>query len=805
MSHEPDSPSNPFSDYHSTNNPIDINKPNQTISFGGGSIKDRSNFFEQQAKQNYQNNVLKSPTLRPPVRTTPLSPKIRQSQTLFQQQQQTNTINETNKRTSYLNNINKHNNVSSIYTNNLVNKQTAIDNPFSDSNKIAASPSEDGSPTSNKYLDPNGQRANVNRPPSPLVPAKPLALRTSPRVTASTISPPNPSTVPDNPNKRFNETGPQTGGLSNDFKKLHLNVPQNEALVNPFSPVDPTPSPATSDENGAGTAPLIKNDDSSQGNNHFGKKRLSFMTGIKPKEKASSMFTTHSNSEEYTSDGINGNHLAPTYTLSPESVQPNQSYSTQPTRPVPIPKAATVSGSSNSFRQSLQMPVLEPSPASRLRNANIKHSVTVNQTPQQPPPIPERPNLHNQIQIDGIHHSNTISSVNTFGDKMASRRAVIKIDSSEANRAPPYADGYSKVELSTKHHSKCIAFCNQYLFSGNSNLSVYNTKTGMPSNMVAIDEKIKITSILLVPGHYLVDEGNIVWVGCDKGVIYEIDVSTSRIIQTHVLSSYPIIGMFYSNDKIWVVTEKNVAVWTRHETTNDFALSHQPTVEFNLSDIPDYEHAYVLDDKLWLCSQKSVTAVGPYPHFANKKTVNLKALMGKITCIAEAGLNSKEIYTGHDDGKITVWDSENVIAKESFSISYYNITSILTMNDIHVWVGLSTGKICVFDSSKKPWKKIKDFEAHFHSGIVQLTHDPFYPYALVPPYTSIANSTLSVVASLSEDGEVHFWDAFLSEDYISKFFFFFFFFFFLIYIYIFLPLFFLLLTKYNLIKFILKR
>ncbi|OUM64832.1 hypothetical protein PIROE2DRAFT_8294 [Piromyces sp. E2] len=748
MSHEPDSPSNPFSDCHSTNTPININKPSQPVSFTGGSIKERSNFFEQQAKQNYQNNVLKSPVLRPPVRTAPLSPTLRQSQAFFEQQSKSN--NETNKRTSYLNNVNK-NNVTSIYTNNLVNKQTVIDNPFSDSNKIAASPSEDGSPTSNKYLDSGGQKGNINKPPSPLVPNKPLALRTSPRISVSANS--------INPNKRYNETSPQTVGLSNDLKKLHLNVPHNETLVNPFSPVDPTPSPVTSDELGTGTSPLIKSNEASYNNHHHdkhGKKRLSVRAGIMHKEKVST----------FESNVTNDNHH--TFTLSPESIQPNQTYSTQPSRPVPIPKASTVSGSSNSFRQNMQMPVLEPSPASRLRNANIKHSVTVNQVHQQPPPIPERPNFHNQIQIDGIHASNTISSVNNFGDKMASRRAVINIDSTKANRATPYADGYSKIELSTKHHSKCIAFCNQYLFSGSSNLSVYNTKTGMPSNMVAIDEKIKITSILLVPGHYLVDEGNIVWVGCDKGIIYEIDINTSRIIQTHALSSYPIINMFYCNNKIWAITEKNVAIWTRHETTNDFALSHQPTVEYNLSDIPDYDHAYVLDDKLWLCSQKSITVLGPYPHFSNKKTVNLKVLMGKITCIAEAGLNCKEIYTGHDDGKITVWDSENVVAKESFSVSYYNITSILTVNDKHVWVGLSTGKICVFDSSIKPWKKIKDFEAHFHSGVVQLTRDPFYPYALVPPYTSVANSTLSVVASLSEDGDVHFWDAFLSEDYISK-------------------------------------
>jgi len=226
--------------------------------------------------------------------------------------------------------------------------------------------------------------------------------------------------------------------------------------------------------------------------------------------------------------------------------------------------------------------------------------------------------------------------------------------------------------------------------------------------------------------------------------------------------------MFYSGDKIWVVSEKSVAIWIRNETDNNFSLNDSPSMDYSLAEIPEFDIAYILEDKLWLCSQKTLTVLGPYPHFENKKSINLKVLMGKITCISEAGLNTGELYTGHDDGKITTWDIDNIVAKEVFSVSYYNITSILTVNDKHVWVGLSTGKICVFDSSVKPWKKIKDFEAHFHSGVIQLIRDPFYPYALVPPYTSVGNSTLSVVSSLSEDGEVRFWDAFLSEDYISK-------------------------------------
>ncbi|KAG4090197.1 DNase I-like protein [Neocallimastix lanati (nom. inval.)] len=775
---EPDSPSNPFSDYHSTNTPIEITKPI--------SIKERSHFFEQQAQNSYQNNALKSPTLR----STPLSPKIRQSQTIFQQ---VNSYNEIDKRSSYISSSFKNN--TTIHTNGITKniKTDDIDNPFSDSNKIVPSPSDEINPVSNSYLNSNSiRRGNMNKSVSPLVPNKPLALRTSPRFSP-TLNPTGLSVSPTN--KRVNDVEPQSVGLSNDFKKLHLNIAKNNdvAISNPFSPVDVSPSPMNEDELGSGMSPLIKNDDKKHDKHkkhesHKDKKRISLRASHfkHNKDKSTSKFASISNYEEQSQESTNSNtnYLSSNYTLSPKDIQSSQIYANSTSRPVPIPKASTVSGStSHSFRQSLQMPILEPSPASKLRASNIQHSSTTLQA-QQPPPIPERPNLHNK-QLDGIYANNTISdyySSNTqhdkilpsntvsshypAGEKIASRRAVIKIDTTKSNRACPTADGYNKIEL--PKHPKCIAFCGQYLYAGVSNLSVYNTKTGMPSNIVAIDEKIKITSILLVPGQYLVDEGNIVWAGTDKGAIYEIDINTSRIKYTRNISNYSIIGIFYSGNKIWVVSEKSVAIWTRNETDNSFKLSDSPITEHSLADISEFDNAYILEEKLWLCSQKVITVLGPYPHFVNKKSVNLKVLMGRITCISEAGLNSGELYTGHDDGKITIWDIDNVVAKEVFSVSYYNITSILTVNDKHVWVGLSTGKICVFDSSVKPWKKIKDFEAHFHSGVVQLTRDPFYPYALVPPYTSVANSALSVVSSLSEDGEVHFWDAFLSEDYINS-------------------------------------
>eukprot|EP00833_Pecoramyces_ruminatium_P017938 jgi/Orpsp1_1/1191970/evm.model.d7180000089739.1 len=632
---EPDSPSNPFSDCHSTNSPIDTNKPI--------SIKERSHFFEQQAQNNYQNNVLKSPTLRPQTRNTPLSPKIRQSQTFYQQQKQTNTFKEGDKRSSYLNN-NVRNDISSIYTNNITNNiQTSdIDNPFSDSNKIAPSPSDEVNSGLNNYLDPNsGQRNSINKPPSPLVPNKPLALRTSPRISVNGVTSPilNPPTISvSSANKRVNDAGPQTVGLSNDFKKLHLNITKNSesTITNPFSPVDTTPTPL-GDELGSGTSPLInsgdkKHDKHKKHESYNGKKRMSIRSGHfkHNKDKTNSLFSTHQNYNEQEQEFNNdSNYLTNNNnTLSPESIESNQIYSNSITRPVPIPKASTVSGGSpHSFRQSLQMPILEPSPASKLRAANIQHSSTniaskPSTQPQQPPPIPERPNLHN-IQHENIHTNNTISNHNiisnhgtisshypggnNFGDKIASRRAVINIDTTKSNRAAPTADGYNKIEL--PKHPKCISFCGQYLYAGVSNLSVYNAKTGMPSNIVAIDEKIKITSILLVPGQYLVDEGNIVWAGTDKGAIYEIDNSTSRIKYTRNISSFSIIDMFYSGNKIWVISEKSVAIWTRSENNNTFSLENPPSFEYSLADIPEFDISYVLDDKLWLCSQKTLTAL----------------------------------------------------------------------------------------------------------------------------------------------------------------------------------------------------
>ena len=74
-------------------------------------------------------------------------------------------INENRVTVSNENYIELRNEVSSIYSNNVSNNNLIndIDNPFSDSNKIAPSPSDEINSGLNNYLDPNSSlRNNIN-------------------------------------------------------------------------------------------------------------------------------------------------------------------------------------------------------------------------------------------------------------------------------------------------------------------------------------------------------------------------------------------------------------------------------------------------------------------------------------------------------------------------------------------------------------------------------------------------------------------------------------------------------------------
>ncbi|KAI9140993.1 hypothetical protein BKA69DRAFT_1125186 [Paraphysoderma sedebokerense] len=94
------------------------------------------------------------------------------------------------------------------------------------------------------------------------------------------------------------------------------------------------------------------------------------------------------------------------------------------------------------------------------------------------------------------------------------------------------------------------------------------------------------------------------------------------------------------------------------------------------------------------------------------------------------------VFTGHDDGKIIIWDAASLSKLQVIAASNYKITALyhpslpyppppLTLSTAslnasdYLWVGLGTGKIFVFDITANPWTVVKDWKSHgFEKGRV---------------------------------------------------------------------------------------
>lgn len=87
--------------------------------------------------------------------------------------------------------------------------------------------------------------------------------------------------------------------------------------------------------------------------------------------------------------------------------------------------------------------------------------------------------------------------------------------------------------------------------------------------------------------------------------------------------------------------------------------------------------------------------------------------IGSITC---SDNQNSCLVTGHETGKITVWDISTLSPLQIIQLSMYKITSIkisLSVNETkNVWIGLSTGKIIVLRQFSDTWIVFAEWKSH---------------------------------------------------------------------------------------------
>ncbi|KAJ3073724.1 hypothetical protein HDU98_000860, partial [Podochytrium sp. JEL0797] len=147
---------------------------------------------------------------------------------------------------------------------------------------------------------------------------------------------------------------------------------------------------------------------------------------------------------------------------------------------------------------------------------------------------------------------------------------------------------------------------------------------------------------------------------------------------------------------------------------------------------------------------------------------------GNFLSLTGGGPEGGPVYSGHEDGKIIVWEASTYTKRYIVSTGIYKCVSLCLVEKSMLWCGFSTGKIAIYDTSAwDGWIVVKEFVGHKGLGGATvagaLAGAGCSVSSMVVDAKRVAESgELCVVSCAAEIGSIKVWDGFLMRDWKDK-------------------------------------
>ncbi|TPX70252.1 hypothetical protein SpCBS45565_g01896 [Spizellomyces sp. 'palustris'] len=415
-----------------------------------------------------------------------------------------------------------------------------------------------------------------------------------------------------------------------------------------------------------------------------------------------------------------------------------------------------------------QKPPLPPRPVSPMdRQATVRRAVSPNAATvfNSAPPLPARPVARAveealEAYVASASPAN-MEALSVTDDRFAALRGREKLyspDTVHTNRRPPVAEGLPNSDLYLKSPARCFALSGYYACTGSEKIRVWYIPSGENMRTVSIGES-KMYAMAFAPTYYMEDEGRYLWVALEKGEIIEVDISVGEIVDRRSLHSATVTHMLRYHGQLWTLDENGgLKIWSidpeRHRTT----LQQRPRV---IRVSSKQTVAFAANGRLWTAAGKMIEVYHPTEEASScfQQRFDGTLTAGHVTCFA-ATRDGTTVFSGHDDGKITVWDAVTLVKKRIVNAGMYRVTSLLGIGEQYLWAGFSTGKIYVYDVKHMDggWTAVKEFPAYHSASVDELVMDE----------RSIFLSGRLQIASMSDNGQIRMWDGFLTRDWIEN-------------------------------------
>jgi hypothetical protein len=339
-----------------------------------------------------------------------------------------------------------------------------------------------------------------------------------------------------------------------------------------------------------------------------------------------------------------------------------------------------------------------------------------------------------------------------------------------ANRLPPtlpHSTGTNVIRH--KGSVKSVATAGNVVVTAQQCIRCWSLSDGGQTRQVPHFET-KITAMSLIPTKLLELEGKFVWVGLEQGELLAIDITTCQVYGSKMAHNSAIRHILRHKGAVYTIDDKgNAAIWNHYDSQKKLVFDGTP-VSFRL--IPKVVSCAISGSgELW-CSNGIDKAIEVFHPSFSPKTLSYDGIfVGSLITIT---LSADETYmfTGHDDGTIVVWTTKDYVKTTVYKISSYKITSLVSVSPTQLWVGMSTGKILIFDitsqfsqfggidasmSSTGRWKMLKIWDTE--AGSIQ---------SLSVDILSLYQTGKLEVTSCGDSGMIQMWDGLLTNDWIGK-------------------------------------
>lgn len=332
-------------------------------------------------------------------------------------------------------------------------------------------------------------------------------------------------------------------------------------------------------------------------------------------------------------------------------------------------------------------------------------------------------------------------------------------DSSQANRRPPHFRLGAK-DISTGYDAKIFDVCGDFVCTSGALTRVWDIYTGKLVFSMSQPETTKITAVAFKPMRNIEEEGKKLWLGSNIGEIQEIDIENKQLVATST-SAHPrreIIRIYRHAAELWTIDEDGkVYVWPA-------GSDGSPSLDNGVHSgrIPKgHSTSVIVGNRLWVASGKDIRIFQPHANIS-KNTFQItpqsiaKSGHSDITACAMIPDQPDCVYFGHSDGKVTAYSREAYEFLGVSNVAQHKINCIAGVGS-YLWAGFNTGMILMYDTTTRPWKTKKRWQAHAHP-VLDILMDR----------TSLWKLDRLQVVSLGVDNMICIWDGMLEEDWIGK-------------------------------------